>query len=689
MIDIITDKYKWQEVLLLVENYDFYHTYHYHHISKDTEENPILIVYKESSILIAIPLLIRKIFDTDYFDATSVYGYPGPIQKNISKSFNSTKFLDELNQFFIEKKIISVFSRLNPFINYQSDILNGLGKINTLSNIVNIDITKDLDTQRAVYSKSTKNRINKVRKQCNIKTSKSKDDISKFIELYYENMKRVNATDYYYFSKDYFHEIINSNSFNTEVFFITHNETGEIACAAMMIKTNNIIQYHLSATKTNYVNLSPIRVLIDEMRIKGTNENFKYFNLGGGLGNKEDELFKFKSSFSKDFKPFKVWKHIVDSNIYNSLVQEKNIGVDIDFFPKYRYEINNTENSKENTSKNHQIEVIKEKKQWDALLNEFEFYDFYHTYDYHYISKPANETPVILKYSENDILIALPLLIRNIENTNYKDATSVYGYAGPLAKGNLDAFDNVNFREALNNYLKENNIISVFSRLNPYIPYQYHVLNHLGGVMPKGKVVNIDLALDKITQRQRYQSRLKTHINKSRRHCYIKKASNSKDFQDFIEIYKENMDRVKAKKSYYFNEDYFEKLSSSKDFETETLLAIHKESEKVIAGCMFIKTNNIVQYHLSGTRQDYLHLTPSKLLIDEMRLAANNQDYTIFNLGGGLGGSHEDSLFKFKSSFSKDFKDFNLWKYIVNKEAYEHLSKNKAQDCLFFPLYRS
>ena len=73
------------------------------------------------------------------------------------------------------------------------------------------------------------------------------------------------------------------------------------------------------------------------MRIKATKEGFKYFNLGGGRGSSDDSLFRFKSGFSKDFKEFKVWKHIVDEYAYNILV-ERNLGADYvtSFFPAYR-----------------------------------------------------------------------------------------------------------------------------------------------------------------------------------------------------------------------------------------------------------------------------------------------------------------------------------------------------------------
>jgi hypothetical protein len=77
-----------------------------------------------------------------------------------------------------------------------------------------------------------------------------------------------------------------------------------------------------------------------------------------------------------------------------------------------------------------------------------------------------------------------------------------------------------------------------------------------------------------------------------------------------------------------------------------------------------------------------------KLILDEARLLGNQTTAKSLHLGGGVGGSDEDSLFRFKSGFSKDFKEFSVWKFIVNEEIYEDLSKDKV--CTdFFPLYRS
>ena len=358
---------------------------------------------------------------------------------------------------------------------------------------------------------------------------------------------------------------------------------------------------------------------------------------------------------------------------------------------KYLYHIEDFTKEKFPGKHPSSIEEITDKSRWDSLLNTIGGYDFYHTYDYHMLSKAENKKAILLKYEENEVTIAIPLLVREIPNTKYLDATSVYGYAGPINKGITDDFDNTNFKNALTEYFKKNKYVSVFSRLNPFMEKQCNILNAIGSVTQQGKIVNIDLTLDLEVQRSIFRSRLKTHINKSRRLCTIRTAKTKEDIQAYIAIYHENMDRVHAKKLYYFDDAYFQNLLKSDKFKSTILLAIDNESGKIIAGSMFIGTNGIVQYHLSGTKNEFLHLTPTKLLIDEMRIMATNKGYKFFNLGGGLGGRDDDSLFDFKASFSKDFKEFKLWKLIINQNAYDDLVSKKGiqNESDFFPLYRA
>ncbi len=342
------------------------------------------------------------------------------------------------------------------------------------------------------------------------------------------------------------------------------------------------------------------------------------------------------------------------------------------------------------------IEILKSRDEWFPLIKKVENSDCYHTFDYHQLSRNEDEQPILIKYSEDNKTIALPLLIRKIPGSPYKDATSVYGYPGPVTHNISGNFDNTNFVKELCELFKAHNIISVFSRLNPFIPFQETVLKNLGEVQTSGKVINIDLTKDIDIQRQEYQKRLKTYVNMSRRHCSTRKASSQKDILEFIDLYYENMRRVQARESYFFDKEYFFDLLNTNDFDTEILLAVHNETKTTIGGAMFIKKNKIIQYHLSGASEKYLGLNPIKLLIDEMRIIATRENYTYFNLGGGV-GSKEDSLFQFKSNFSKDFKSFEIWKYIVNEKIYDNLVKRKkdracsyfSKNCPeYFPCYR-
>ena len=334
------------------------------------------------------------------------------------------------------------------------------------------------------------------------------------------------------------------------------------------------------------------------------------------------------------------------------------------------------------------IQVIEEKKPWDEFISSFEDADLYHTFDYHMIAKDGGK-PVLLKYTLGDINIGLPLLIRDIPNTAFKDATSVYGYAGPLYKNVTKNFDSIHFNNELMEYFQSNNIVSVFSRLNPFLPLQHKVLENIGLIDKKGPIVIIDLAKDIELQRQEFSKRLKGQLNKARRCSHIIKVKSDEELHKFINIYHENMDRVNARSMYYFENEYFKDIAKSNSFKTETLLAVHNETGDVMGASMFFYRDSIVHYHLSGTKTEYLPLMPTKLLIDEMRLKASELGLAYFNLGGGLSGA-DDSLLQFKSSFSKKMDDFYVWKLIVDKNIYNKITKecSATGNSDFFPLYR-
>lgn len=334
------------------------------------------------------------------------------------------------------------------------------------------------------------------------------------------------------------------------------------------------------------------------------------------------------------------------------------------------------------------ITEITSKIEWDTLIGTFSNHDFHHGYDYHCASK-ENGIPTLIKYTEANIIIAMPLLIRNIKDTKYKDATSVYGYSGPLTINITDNFDNSNYKKSLLSFFKNKNIVSVFSRLNPFIPFQHSVLTNIGHLHCKGQIVNINVSKPLELQVKSYSKRLRGQINKLRRNCSVILAINDEHLEKFISIYNENMDRVKATSQYYFDKEYYTILTKKSNLDTKILLAVQNDTGEIMAGSMFIAATDKIHYHLSGTKTEFLSMMPTKLLIDEMRIRASEKGFKYFNLGGGLRGE-ADSLFDFKTQFSKELKSFYIWKLIVDEKTYDELSikTNGVIDTDYFPAYR-
>ena len=341
------------------------------------------------------------------------------------------------------------------------------------------------------------------------------------------------------------------------------------------------------------------------------------------------------------------------------------------------------------------IEIIKDKVQWNEQLSLIEHLDVYHTYDYHHITKNNDETPILIKYTDGDNSLLLPLLLRNIENTGYKDAISVYGYAGILILNLDDHFSKENFHKELNSLFNENKIVSVFSRFHPFLEHQESLLDGLGTITTRGKVVYINLKDTLEDQRKMFNKRMKTYLNKSRKSCTVVESKTKSELNAFIDLYHENMKRVGADKSYFFDNDYFHRLIESDEFSTKLMLCIHNETQTIMGGALFMEKGNIVQYHLSGLNEDYYDLHAIKLIIDEIRIQKTHKGFQFLNLGGGR-GSDEDSLFAFKRSFSKNYKEFKIWKYVVDPKAYRMLVENHfdapleavEENTSFFPAYR-
>lgn len=345
--------------------------------------------------------------------------------------------------------------------------------------------------------------------------------------------------------------------------------------------------------------------------------------------------------------------------------------------------------------------------EWMRALDRCSPYDFYHLPQYHLLAEEGGEGIAHLAlYNEGDFQIALPFLVRTLDGVSsgledaktWRDATSVYGYAGPV-RSHADIPEGVvrNFQAALQERLSELRVVAIFSRLHPFLS-QGALLAGLGERQALAKTVSIDLTLPAAVQRSHFRKNHKEGINRLRRlGLTCMHDPEGSHLEDFVRIYHETMRRVGAAPTFFFRPTYFQRLWKALN-ERIHLFACMLEG-RMVCGGLFLECDGILQYHLGGTLDEALHHAPMKLLVDEVRLWATQRGMRVFHLGGGATPDPVDSLYHFKKGFSDRTHEFSVWRWVLFPGIYRQLCEDKTRcDELqglrtavpnYFPAYRA
>lgn len=349
----IDDYEQWINALELCGIYDTYHLPEYHSLAKKQKEgNPFLFFFQNEEYCAAFPFLLREISavmgldDVRSYDVTSVYGYPGVVSNIKDSSIDAAAFRNDFQKTFIsvlhDMQAIAFFTRQNPLMQ-TSWLLDGIGEIMALGKTVAINLTQSNHEQEKNMTKGHRYDIRKA-KESGVIAYEDKEfkRLSDFILIYNETMKRNNAIDYYFFSKEYY-DVLKKSLGDKIKLFIAEKDCALIA-ASLFLFTGKIIQYHLSGTPDQYLTHSGAKVILDEVRRWGAIQGYEWLHLGGGLGSEEDSLFRFKAGFSKFRFSFEIVKSILEPQIYKELVNKRTHWIESygykkisnNYFPDYR-----------------------------------------------------------------------------------------------------------------------------------------------------------------------------------------------------------------------------------------------------------------------------------------------------------------------------------------------------------------
>ena len=274
-----------------------------------------------------------------YYDIVTPYGYGGPIIIDcVNKDELLLEYENEFEQYCITNNIISEFVRFHPikknYIDFEKIYHAEFNRYTLATNVGDFE-----DPIMSEFSKSCRKTIRQVLKEgINFRMVENPtwDDMKRFMQIYYLNMERKDADDYYFFDEKYFQDIY--KNFSGQFVIAESIYEDKVIAAGLYFITDGNVHAHLSGTDTEYLRLSPAYILKYGTVLWAKENNYKFIHYGGGVSSDlEDPLYLFKCKFAKNTKlEFWIGRKVWNSDIYYKLCELANVAPDEKYFPAYR-----------------------------------------------------------------------------------------------------------------------------------------------------------------------------------------------------------------------------------------------------------------------------------------------------------------------------------------------------------------
>ena len=325
VLDSDKDLVKWKKTLSLLsdELQDIYFYPEYvgmYKFIKGTKS--LLFTFKEEENIWLHPFLLQPI-DSDafslnggpWFDIESAYGYGGPLSNTEDKDF-----LDNANEQFsewcMENNVVAEFVRFHPVIENEK----WASEFHSIKQLRYTLSVKPEGREEHIYNNPKVRNMIKRTKKNNINVHKISIDqyFQSFVDVYHQNMERVNADKYYHFNTNYFSEL--KKLVNKNGYLVGAIKDEELIGASIFLFGKTNLHYHLSATGDQCDIPGVSNSLIDAGIHICRKNTMNLLHLGGGNSNSEnDNLYKFKKSMGNMEHTYSIGWRIHHLDIYNQL----------------------------------------------------------------------------------------------------------------------------------------------------------------------------------------------------------------------------------------------------------------------------------------------------------------------------------------------------------------------------------
>jgi len=323
--------------------------------------------------------------------------------------------------------------------------------------------------------------------------------------------------------------------------------------------------------------------------------------------------------------------------------------------------------------------VISGKAEWDDVFRRLPVHlrDVNFSFDYYNLyGLNGNGKPQLFIYAEGDHFFFYPYLLREINTTmlgeQYFDIESAYGYSGPVSTTADKNFIQQSF-QTFRNHCRENKIVTEFIRFHPLIE-NHQVAADVEGlsIVSLRDYVYVDLQQSEQAIWESYTSQNRNKIRKAEKngveviHDYA-----CSYFDDFVRIYRKNMELLNASGLYLFSQPFFDGLKEL--VKKKGLILIARNKAGVLGASVFLLGSIHAHYFLSSANDEGKKLAVSNLLLGMGITHCKKSGMQKIHLGGGMTGAPDDSLLIFKKNFSNLTAKFFIGKSIHYQEQYDLL----------------
>lgn len=316
---------------------------------------------------------------------------------------------------------------------------------------------------------------------------------------------------------------------------------------------------------------------------------------------------------------------------------------------------------------------------WDKTLKEFYKKNndiFFHSKYFEIFEYSGYGTATAYIDKEDDKILFIPFLKNKIDsklsnNEDLYDMQSPYGYSGIITNSNSVSFLDKSISKFIN-LCKKEKIICAFFRDNPLT----QSFNEIKGLKKyfnvefnrKINVLNLDQGIEDIWDFE-FSSNCRNMVRKSLNKYKYNISNQYSSYRSLIKFYIDNMKELKAEKYYFFNDKFFKKFYTNLKNNFFIVEARNTQNE-IIASVLILFSDKYGHYMFSCRNKKFQDNSVVNSLIFHSIKELCERKISLFNLGGGITNSTNDSLFKFKSKFTKNSLDYNIASKIFIPEKY-------------------